>query len=914
MRPKKLIMSAFGPYAGREEIDFDKLGSSGLYLVTGDTGAGKTTIFDAITYALYGEASGGNRAVSMFRSKYAEPETRTEVELYFSYGGKEYYIKRNPEYERPKKSGSGMTQEKANAELHYPDGRVVSKLKEVNDAVVGIMGINKQQFTQIAMIAQGDFLKLLTASTEDRKDIFRQIFKTDNYLKLQNKLKEQAKNLQGQCDDIQKSIKQYVNGIKCSEDDILSLQVEKAKAGMLSFDEIISLLEELIEKDADEEEQFKLEKEALDKELDRVKENLSAAERRAGILIDLEKAKSELAVASQKEDKLSETLKAEESRKSETEEITKKIAAIEAEHADYDELTEKTRISLEFDEKLATATKKLNEAERTQKKLKEKIDKLNEESNTLQNVNADKVSIQAEIEKLEEIDGKIYALAEGINKLSNLETELAETQKKYSQKSEKAIVAKEKYDAMHKAYLDEQAGILAETLAEGAACPVCGSTYHPHLAIKSAEAPSKQELESAEKAAKKAEDEASKASAESGKLKGVCESKVEEIEKRKREILGESDLETKKAEVSRQLKDAKNKLAEIKANEIRKKEVEEELEAAKKHESTLANEIQAMKENRTEYTTRKEEIDNRISELQKKLMFESKEKADSEKEELEKEREKRQKALENAQKAVNEQKETIAEIQSCIKTNEKQLEGGSEIDAEEECSRKSELEDRKGKIEIIENTIIVRKSNNEQALNNIRERVSESTDAEKKLSLIKALSETANGNLAGKEKIMLEAYIQMTYFDRIINKANRRFMIMSDGQYELKRRKTADNNRSQSGLDLDVIDHYNGSERDVKSLSGGESFKASLSLALGLADEIQSSAGGIKLDTMFVDEGFGSLDEESLAQAIRALSSLAEGNRLVGIISHVNELKERIDKQIVVKKAKTGGSHAEIVV
>lgn len=192
--------------------------------------------------------------------------------------------------------------------------------------------------------------------------------------------------------------------------------------------------------------------------------------------------------------------------------------------------------------------------------------------------------------------------------------------------------------------------------------------------------------------------------------------------------------------------------------------------------------------------------------------------------------------------------------------------------------------------------------------------MSESTDAEKKLSLIKALSETANGNLAGKEKIMLEAYIQMTYFDRIINKANRRFMIMSDGQYELKRRKTADNNRSQSGLDLDVIDHYNGSERDVKSLSGGESFKASLSLALGLADEIQSSAGGIKLDTMFVDEGFGSLDEESLAQAIRALSSLAEGNRLVGIISHVNELKERIDKQIVVKKAKTGGSHAEIVV
>jgi len=226
------------------------------------------------------------------------------------------------------------------------------------------------------------------------------------------------------------------------------------------------------------------------------------------------------------------------------------------------------------------------------------------------------------------------------------------------------------------------------------------------------------------------------------------------------------------------------------------------------------------------------------------------------------------------------------------------------------------VNDPKKALKLIENqakTIYSRITSNKASLDNILKKLNEIKTVEEKWIWIKSLSNTANGNLSGKEKIMLETYIQMTYFDRIINRANTRFMVMSGGQYELKPRKEAENNRSQSGLELDVIDHYNGTERSVKTLSGGESFKASLSLALGLSDEIQSSAGGIKLDTMFVDEGFGSLDDESLAQAIKALSSLAEGNRLVGIISHVSELKDKIDKQIVVKKEKTGGSNISIV-
>ena len=204
--------------------------------------------------------------------------------------------------------------------------------------------------------------------------------------------------------------------------------------------------------------------------------------------------------------------------------------------------------------------------------------------------------------------------------------------------------------------------------------------------------------------------------------------------------------------------------------------------------------------------------------------------------------------------------------------------------------------------------------NNRFILDKILRNINELSETEKKLMCVKSLSDTANGNISGKEKIMLEAYVQMRYFNRIIDRANVRLMTMSDGQYELKRRVGADNNRSQSGLDLDVIDHYNGTERSVKTLSGGESFKASLALALGLSDEIQSSSGGIRLETMFIDEGFGSLDEESLSQALKALTELSEGDRTVGIISHVTELKERIDRQVVVTKNKFGGSKISVVV
>ena len=357
-----------------------------------------------------------------------------------------------------------------------------------------------------------------------------------------------------------------------------------------------------------------------------------------------------------------------------------------------------------------------------------------------------------------------------------------------------------------------------------------------------------------------------------------------------------------------------DKMRKVKAKIERKEEIDEllpqktsVLEKAKEELTQIKDEVKAK-------TIENAALEKRISELAGKLQFETKAIAENQIITLNNEAENIQKAYDEALKAVNENKEKLISLKSAKKEILKRIGDGTDVDLERAKENKQILEEKQSELEAKSKTVHSRKTSNQSSLNNIFKKLDEIKTVEEKWTWMKALSNTANGNLSGKEKVMLETYIQMTYFDRIINRANTRFMVMSGGQYELKRRKEAENNRSQSGLELDVIDHYNGTERSVKTLSGGESFKASLSLALGLSDEIQSSAGGIRLDTMFVDEGFGSLDDESLAQAIKALSSLAEGNRLVGIISHVSELKDKIDKQIVVKKERTGGSKISIIV
>lgn len=920
MRPINLTMSAFGPYASKTVLELDKLGTNGLYLITGDTGAGKTTIFDAITFALYGEASGDNRESTMFRSKYANADTPTEVELTFVYAGKEYYIKRNPEYERPKTRGEGFTTEKANAELHYPDGRVVTKLREVDRAVEEIMGIDRNQFTQIAMIAQGDFLKLLLASTDDRKKIFQKIFRTRCYYVLQERLKSESGKLSREYDNISASICQYINGIVCDEDDVLSIKVRNAKAGMCSTEETLELLSTLIANDKEEEEKLDEEQKGISKFLDEITVTLTNHEIWSKARKSLEKSKSDLSEAIADLEILKANLQSEEAYKPKIEDIRKKIAAIEAELPEYQELDAKIKDRDKLQEGTDELSKELIKQKACLEALQKEIEVLAEERRTLEKADKEKAELEAKKQKEEDKRKALKDISKELKALDKLEKQLIKYQEEYSRLSEIVQQKDKEYQRLFKLYLDEQAGIIAETLVDGIPCPVCGSTAHPIRAVKAENAPTKEELEESKTAYESAQEEAQFASEKAAKIKGQTDEKRDAVLSMLTEMFGNVTIDdadglikNKIADIATVLEEVQNAIDEQQKKIDRRNEIDELLPKKNNERDDLINSISENDKTLSGNNATLISLKERIDELVKKLKYESEKKAKEVKKALQGEQKKLEDAYKAADDAVKSQNEKIAGLNAAIKEAENTLADAKEIDEESIKAKQKELKSRNSEIEAKKKVINARKAANESAEKEIRAKSAEVLAVEAKWSWVKSLSNTANGNISGKEKVMLETYIQMTYFDRIIARANTRFMVMSGGQYELKRRKEAENNRSQSGLELDVIDHYNGTERSVKTLSGGESFKASLSLALGLSDEIQSSAGGIKLDTMFVDEGFGSLDDESLDQAMRALQNLTEGNRLVGIISHVTELKERIDKQIVVTKEKSGGSRIDML-
>ncbi|MDD7265439.1 MAG: SMC family ATPase [Subdoligranulum sp.] len=920
MRPITLIMSAFGPYAAKTVIELDKLGTNGLYLITGDTGAGKTTIFDAITYALYGEASGNTRDVNMFRSKYAEPSTPTEVELTFEYAQKIYTVKRNPEYDRPKARGEGYTTEKANAELHYPDGRVVTRLKEVNKAIVDIMGIDRSQFTQIAMIAQGDFLKLLLASTEDRKKIFQKIFRTQCYYQLQERLKAETSKLAVEYNQTGSSIRQYINGIACHPDDVLMLEVDKAKKGELKNTEAVQLVEKLIKQDAAAQQKVLGQIGELDKQKQKIAAQLAVAENRKTTEEKQEKAKENLALETQRLKRLETEKNEAAAHQPEVQKAVEAIAKLEAQLPEYAEMQKKQTERTGLQKALEEFAQKIKTEAETGEKLARNIAEFKDEQASLQNAGAAQAAQKAEKDRLAEQQKDLEALKEEYAAYQKLEADQKKAQADYAQKSEDSGQKRAEYEHKNKLYLDAQAGILAETLTEGVPCPVCGSLEHPHPAQKPENAPTKQELEICKAKAEEAEAATQAASSKASNCIGQVDASRETLRDHGQKWLGTDAIEEierlcceKQQQTAAALQKAEQQLKEI-AKQLGRKDALDQLIPQKE------DELDQCKNRRAGYGNQQagdgaklQAAEKRLKELAEKLSYPSEAEANQALQQLREQKEAWEKAIQETKDAYDECEKNLAALKGTLEGYQKTLQGMEKVDVQAVLAAQAEADQQKAAWQAQKNEIGDRLAVNGPILENLRPQISKMEETEKRLQCVQALSDTANGRLSGKEKIMLETYIQMTFFDRIIRRANVRLMVMSGGQYELKRRVNAENNRSQAGLELDVIDHYNGSERSVKTLSGGESFKASLALALGLSDEIQSSAGGIRLDTMFVDEGFGSLDEESLEQAVNALVGLTQGNRLVGIISHVSELKNRIDKQIVVTKEKSGGSKAEIL-
>lgn len=1097
MRPLKLTVSAFGPYAGKVVMDLERLGEQGLYLITGDTGAGKTTIFDAITYALYGEPSGDDRDPSMFRSKYAQPETPTQVELVFSYGGKTYTVRRNPEYERPAKKGGGTTIQKADAELVLPDGRLVTKAREVNREIAGIIGLDRSQFSQIAMIAQGDFRKLLQADTKSRQEIFREIFKTRYYMVFQEKMKSEAGGLQRDCEAARASVQQYIGGVVCQEDDLLRPKVLKAQAGELPFQETVELIQRLIDQDQAEETRRQAVLDRLDGALKEISALLGKAQEAQKVGEKLEQAQREREALLPQVEMARNALQAEQERMPRQEAIGKELAALEAELPRYQELSRQEDDLAALAESIAALEKNCGRQEEARTAQAQSLEAWRQELDALASVDADRERLLREREQAESRKAALTALNtrveqwqtclqkldEGQRQREKLERQKAELSTRLAEEKEVLKAAQESFQAAaglsgekqellhrqerarerqqalsrlltgldeydaeesalqaarriyeqvrvrseqmeetyrrkNRAFLDEQAGVLAQSLTEGQPCPVCGSLHHPAPAQLSGGAPTETELEEAKAAWEAAQQAAQEASMAAGTQQAalkerekqliqamadhidspaldtarerlaVCReetvgdltrlhqalmdleaqlvhrAELEQEIAHREEVLTELEGQAAKlqetinlAEVDqsalcgqrRQLEDAlcrdlsahlencpleaaptaiTQALTEIMgktallaereqalADKLRRKqELGQQIPVAEQELRRLEETAAKVREELAGARSRQKEMAGQIQARRDKLPFPNEESAREKITVLREEHQSLTHALALAQETASERQKELAAADAAMEELRRLLESAQTVDVEALQQQSQDLARQRTEESEAQKAVHTRLVTNQTALNHIRERAADLEKLEERYRWMRALSNTVNGNLTGKEKIALETYIQMTFFDRILQRANLRLLVMSGGQYELKRRREAENNRSQSGLELDVIDHYNGSERSVKSLSGGESFKASLSLALGLSDEVQSAAGGIRLDTMFVDEGFGSLDEESLAQAIRALTGLTEGKRLVGIISHVSELKEKIEKQIIVTKDKTGGSRVEIVV
>lgn len=918
MRPLKITMSAFGPYAGKVTLDMQKLGKSGIYLITGDTGAGKTTIFDAISYALYGEASGNYRENTTLRSKYASADTPTFVELEFEYNNEIYKINRNPEYPRPNKRGEGFTKQSANAELVMPDGSVITKIKEVSAKVEEIIGINKNQFSQIAMIAQGDFRKLLNCETNERSKIFRKIFKTEPYHNIEIKLSSLFNELKRNREKEKSGIEQYINQLKCNENDTLSLELERAKSGDVLIEDVIKLAGEIINKDTLEYTKTQKNIESINEEIEKINSNIKLYENQEATKKAYAKASAKLEELKTKRNECEKAYKSAEAQRERLDDLTRKINLINSKMPKYDELK-----SLEnsINERAQSFEKSNNSLKLKQQEITLLEKEIDEKSKALEEVKGADLLVQKLTVQKEEINKKAEALKELKTEIDRCKTEqknLKNAQSFAKSALDEYGALENEYNQIYIAFFNEQAGIIADELKDGEPCPVCGSTSHPNLARKSENAPSQADVESAQNLVKKAQEKADKARDTASALKSRVDEISANVKSAAKKLFGTDDnvFDDYNNNINALKKEYDDTLALLKtANEKLSlyKKLDKEIPKIQEKQKSLSDEISTLNTQKASDEAFISENTKRVTSIKSELDFES---ADLVKDKL-----KEYTNLSNDIKnAIEKSKNDFDDIKSKYDTQkgtkaslENALKEFKEIDLASLNEKSLKLNEYKKDIDETAKSLYSRIESNKLLVDNISEKRDILKGYDDKYVWLKALSETANGDISGKEKITLETFVQMTYFDSIIRKANIRLLTMSDGQYELVRRSDAETLKKNEGLALDVIDHFNASSRSVSTLSGGESFMASLCLALGLSDEIQSSNGGIKLDTMFVDEGFGSLDGEALDRALSALTSLSQGNRLVGIISHVDALRDRIDNKIVITKDRTIGSNAQII-
>ncbi len=932
MRPLRLTLSAFGPYAAETTLDLEKLGKGGLYLITGDTGAGKTTIFDAITYALYDHSSSGIREGSMLRCKYADDKTPTFVELEFEVHGVRYTVRRNPEYQRPKARGEGMTTEKADATLTYPDDRPpVTKAKDVTAAVQEIIGLDYNQFSQIVLIAQGQFTKLLNASTEERSRIFRKLFRTQRYAQLQERLQAEASALNQQRTAQNAKLDSLLGGLQFSPEDP-DAEALHALCAQTVPETALALLDALTARQAAALEEAGTALQATEAQLDTVQQQLGAAAQAQRLAQQLAARQAELVAARPALDAARAEADRHAGDAAQLAALTAQVTQAQSALAAYDALDTLCRQQTEARDAARLAAAQAHKR-RTQ----------------LDSLNAALAAAETELAALADADTRLLALqnrsaqlTQRGEALAKLEQRLADCQRQAkaahkAQENYRAAAAAQdearaRRDALERAFLDAQAGLLAESLTEGAPCPVCGSTHHPARALLPHTAPTQAQVEAARQAAAEADLQAQNASAAAQSALAAANEAKTSLRRDAETLLPErftapegtvpltfalmtNVLAEESAALQTAQTDCKAQCRQADADCRRKAQLEADRQGKTRQRPTLEQAAAEADRSAAAQNASADALEGQIAERRAALPYSRRADAQAALDKLEADRRTLRTGMDTAQRKLKQAEQTVAAAEAAVEAlTAQQTAAQKELparSAEELTAQQTELTAARETLRSREKQLSAQLLPNRKTAAQYRAAAEARQTLESRWQWVSALAATAGGTLTSKQKIRLEAYIQMNYLDRILRYANTRLMQMTAGQYELER-IGAENQRSQSGLDLGVIDHYNGTRRSVKTLSGGESFKASLALALGLSDEVQSSAGGIRLDTLFLDEGFGSLDEESLELAIRVLSGLTEGDRLVGIISHVGALKDRIDRQVVVHKARTGGSTVEL--
>ena len=919
MRPLHLTMSAFGPYAGRISLNLESLGTSGLYLVTGDTGAGKTTIFDAICFALYGASSGGTRQPSMLRSKYARPDMPTEVELVFAYRNEIYQIRRNPEYDRPRIRGTGMTREAAGAELVMPDGRVIGKLSDVNEEIRTLLGVDKEQFTQIAMIAQGQFLKLLLANTTERQTIFRSLFKTGIYELIYSRLRHDMSELEAERNRLNAAMEQICQDISCDEYSIHYEEAEKARKREMPLQEIFPLLKSVAEED--EKRLFEMNSAEGNLELQReeLRKILARLEAQEKAENQMDAAKTALNDIEPILPQLRSEMEQAQSRLSEVEKNVAKLTGIERELAEFDALEEKQEEFKAQKRKYDSEKDEIEKMSRSHTELQGKIEQNKKELNGLSETGSALEKIKARGNELEQRKKRIEGFQSEAGRIENLQRRLTAQQDKLKMAESRAAEERKRAENMRHTFNLEQAGLMASQLTDGEPCPVCGSRIHPQLASASVDAPTELQVKAAEKKAEEARSDANTCANETAAVLGEIKSARESLERQIDSYFGTvpedivAYLSAEQLRVSGESEQNKEEMLKLEAQNKRRSVLEQVIPQQEEKEHSMLQKLTEGKEQLARDEARMNEIIREGKEIRAKLNYKSKAEALSIKIQLESENdtirrtaETTKTAFDSARLQENNLKARITELSGLLADRMDGNKNDIQTSLNQNASEKNAIADARQKVQM-------RISQNNRAMKRLQEKAEQLSLFDNRWRWMQSLYQTAGGTISGKEKIMLETYVQTTFFDEILQRANLHFLRMTDNQYELVRRRTPVNQRSQSGLEMDVIDHWNGSTRGVQTLSGGESFLASLALALGLSEEISCQASGVQMDALFVDEGFGSLDEDALEKAMAALQSLTEGNRLVGIISHVAELRRELDRQILVTKVPGGGSRAEII-